>query len=121
MAYINERYSHEEFEVSIEVLEPTPDECDFENGMTISIDIDTFEEFSLEEFKELIKWMTEKSENIEKEFLPSGKRKKERKCRACGCTDTDCLNCIEKTGKPCHWVEEDLCSACQPESNKKHG
>lgn len=37
-----------------------------------------------------------------------------RKCRACGCTDDDCRQCIEKTGKPCSWVEQDLCSACRP-------
>lgn len=36
----------------------------------------------------------------------------ERKCRVCGCTDYDCRQCIEKTGESCHWVEEDLCSAC---------
>lgn len=37
---------------------------------------------------------------------------KERKCRVCGCTEENCSQCIEKTGGPCHWVEEDLCSAC---------
>ena len=36
-----------------------------------------------------------------------------RKCRVCGCTDDDCLQCIEKTGLRCHWVEDDLCSACK--------
>lgn len=36
-----------------------------------------------------------------------------RKCRVCGCTDHDCRQCIKKTGEPCHWVEEDLCSACE--------
>lgn len=36
----------------------------------------------------------------------------ERSCRVCGCTDWDCSQCVEKTGHPCHWVEEDLCSAC---------
>lgn len=36
----------------------------------------------------------------------------ERKCKVCGCTDKDCRQCIEKTGAPCHWVAEDLCSAC---------
>jgi len=35
------------------------------------------------------------------------------KCRVCGCTDDDCHQCIEKTGNPCHWVEDDLCSACK--------
>jgi PRTRC genetic system protein E len=35
-----------------------------------------------------------------------------RKCRVCGCTDSDCRQCIEKTGEPCYWVDDDLCSAC---------
>jgi hypothetical protein len=35
-----------------------------------------------------------------------------RICRVCGCTDDDCLECIERTGEPCSWVEGDLCSAC---------
>jgi hypothetical protein len=34
-------------------------------------------------------------------------------CRVCGCTDDDCRGCIERTGKPCWWVEPDLCSACE--------
>ena len=34
-------------------------------------------------------------------------------CRRCGCTEDDCSSCIAKTGEPCHWVEDDLCSACQ--------
>ena len=49
------------------------------------------------------------------EGLYKGKGKKikdVRRCRVCGCTDEDCRGCIEKTGEPCHWVEEDLCSAC---------
>lgn len=35
-------------------------------------------------------------------------------CKECGCTDLDCSQCIEKTGKPCYWVHNkyDLCSAC---------
>lgn len=37
---------------------------------------------------------------------------KVRTCRVCGCTDADCSGCIERTGEPCRWVEEDLCSAC---------
>jgi hypothetical protein len=39
----------------------------------------------------------------------------ERSCRACGCTDRDCSGCVKRTGKPCHWVEWDLCSACKKE------
>ena len=35
-----------------------------------------------------------------------------RACRVCGCTDEDCGGCVEKTGEPCHWVEDGLCSAC---------
>lgn len=38
-----------------------------------------------------------------------------RTCRVCGCTDSDCRQCIEATGKPCHWVQADLCSRCADE------
>ena len=38
----------------------------------------------------------------------------EMTCRVCGCTDHDCSGCVEKTGEPCHWVAENLCSACVP-------
>ena len=41
-----------------------------------------------------------------------------RTCRVCGCTDANCQQCIEKTGEPCHWVAEDLCSACVEETEK---
>ena len=33
-------------------------------------------------------------------------------CRKCGCIDSDCSGCVERTGEPCYWVEPDLCSAC---------
>jgi hypothetical protein len=36
----------------------------------------------------------------------------EQRCKKCGCTELDCSQCIEKTGEPCYWVKEDLCSAC---------
>ena len=41
-----------------------------------------------------------------------------RKCRVCGCTDANCIRCIEKTGMPCSWVETDLCSACVEAKDK---
>ncbi len=43
---------------------------------------------------------------------PSPKPQPPRRCRVCGCTDDDCSGCIERTGHPCCWVEDDLCSAC---------
>lgn len=33
-------------------------------------------------------------------------------CQICGCTDYDCRECIERTGEPCYWFSENLCSAC---------
>jgi hypothetical protein len=39
----------------------------------------------------------------------------DRTCRVCGCTDDDCRQCINKTGEPCSWIENDLCSACEIE------
>lgn len=44
----------------------------------------------------------------------ASRRAEIRRCRTCGCTDDDCRQCIEKTGQACHWIAEDLCSACAP-------
>lgn len=33
-------------------------------------------------------------------------------CRSCGCSDLDCSGCVERTGEPCEWIEDDLCSSC---------
>ena len=44
----------------------------------------------------------------------------EQTCRVCGCTEDDCRQCIAKTGVPCHWVEEDLCSACVDAKGEDH-
>jgi hypothetical protein len=33
-----------------------------------------------------------------------------RECRLCGCTDDRA--CVGADGNPCHWVWDDLCSAC---------
>jgi ParB/RepB/Spo0J family partition protein len=50
---------------------------------------------------------------VEQEKKPVAKEQKaERKCRICGCTEDNCKQCIVKTGKPCTWIEKDLCSAC---------
>ncbi|HRH71438.1 MAG TPA: hypothetical protein PLB89_18200 [Flavobacteriales bacterium] len=37
----------------------------------------------------------------------------ERECRVCHCTEMNA--CVSEDGVPCHWVEEDLCSACDPD------
>ncbi len=29
--------------------------------------------------------------------------------------DDDCIQCVQKTGKPCWWVSRDECSACRPD------
>jgi ParB/RepB/Spo0J family partition protein len=42
----------------------------------------------------------------------AGKKTSGMVCRSCGCTDTDCKRCIERTGAPCSWAEPGLCSAC---------
>jgi hypothetical protein len=39
-------------------------------------------------------------------------------CKKCGCTDGDCSQCIKRTGEQCHWVEDDLCSACVPQKKE---
>ena len=36
----------------------------------------------------------------------------EPQCRRCGCCDSDCSECMERTGTPCWWVQPHLCSGC---------
>jgi outer membrane murein-binding lipoprotein Lpp len=43
-----------------------------------------------------------------------------RACRVCGCTEDDCERCITRTGSPCHWVDYDLCSACETNPVNNH-
>lgn len=43
-----------------------------------------------------------------------------RACRQCGCTDDNCRACIARTGRPCSWVERDLCSACVKPATNGH-
>lgn len=45
--------------------------------------------------------------------MPMGQAKK-NVCRACGCTPENCSGCVQRTGKPCSWVDrgKSLCSAC---------
>jgi len=57
----------------------------------------------------IIKAATPKAEKPKK-----GKSVRAGVCRECGCTDDNCEQCIEATGEPCTWVEDDLCSACAP-------
>lgn len=46
----------------------------------------------------------------------------ERRCRICGCTNA--ASCVDPNGMgpgepaPCHWVAEDLCSACEPRAER---
>lgn len=47
-----------------------------------------------------------------REVLAWLERAQSARCRICGCTDADCRQCIERTGEPCSWVAEGLCSAC---------
>lgn len=49
--------------------------------------------------------------------------KEELACRICGCTENDCRQCVDKTGKTCSWIhsegEKPLCSACGEEIYKE--
>lgn len=42
-----------------------------------------------------------------------------RRCRTCGCTETDNRACVEAQGFPCWWTAEDLCSRCDPEARSE--
>ena len=43
-----------------------------------------------------------------------GREKVPGVCVICGCTEDKCQQCIERTGEPCSWANEErrLCTAC---------
>ncbi len=75
MAYINGEFEHKDYEIKIEVLEPTKDENWYGEGLKIDVDWDSFVNLSLSEFREVLKWMSEKADYIEKNFTKDGKLK----------------------------------------------
>lgn len=44
-------------------------------------------------------------------------------CLICGCTDNNCSQCVEKTGEPCYWIDnnKNLCSACSKDAAERIG
>ena len=76
MAYINGEFEHDDYEIKIEVLEPNKGETDFGKGMQILVDWDNMRSTTLDEFRNVLKWMSEKADFIEKNFTKNGKKKK---------------------------------------------
>jgi hypothetical protein len=75
MAYVNGEFKNEFHEIKIEVLEPTKEENNYAEGMKIDVDWDSFTDLSMKEFREVIKWMSEQADYIEKNFTKKGKKK----------------------------------------------
>jgi hypothetical protein len=75
MAYINGEFDHEDHEIKIQVLEPTKGENDFGEGMQIQVDWDSMSSTTLDEFRNILKWMSEKADYIEQNFTKKGKLK----------------------------------------------
>ena len=106
-------------------------EAEKEHSMNMEI-ADETAEMSEEQFKALKKKKEaekERKEAVEKKEqligvdLAKGSDKTilteiEETCITCGCTEKDCKQCVEKTGKPCHWVANSKCSACFDEEGK---
>lgn len=78
MAYINGEFKNENHDITIEVLEPDKGEASYGEGMQIHVDWDSFSCTSLSEFREIIKWMEDKADYIEKNFTKNGKLKKKQ-------------------------------------------
>ena len=45
----------------------------------------------------------------------------EVKCVECGCTDTDCRQCVAAQGHSCYWVGPGKCSRCFDENGQLKG
>lgn len=73
MGYVNGKYENDIHGMTIEVLEPTKDESNYCNGLQIQIEIACCSTSSLDEFRELAKWMLERADFIQNNFTKKGK------------------------------------------------
>ena len=76
MAHINAEFKHEDYEITVSVLEPTKDEISYCQGMRIDVQWSSFDDLSLKEFRNVLEWMSEKADYIKKNFTSKGKLKR---------------------------------------------
>jgi hypothetical protein len=77
MAHINATFKHDYHDISIEVLEPTKSECDYEEGMQIKVNWDVFS-ISFDEFIKTIRWLNSVANHIDMNFEKDGKTLKRK-------------------------------------------
>ena len=72
MAHINGEFKHDFHQITIEVLQPTKDECDY-GEMQIQVDWGHFESLNLEQFRKVAQWFNRMADYIELNFEKDGK------------------------------------------------
>lgn len=72
MAYITGEFQHQQREIKIEVLQPTNDENDFEDGMKVNVDWENMQDFKTSEVKEICKWISDTMDIIDRDFNKDG-------------------------------------------------
>jgi hypothetical protein len=75
MAYITGKFEYPGAEIVVEVLQPTKDENDFENGMNIQVGWDDMSEWKPDELRHALKWLSDTVDAIEKGFNKDGSKK----------------------------------------------
>jgi len=72
MAYVNAEYQHPKHEITLSVLEPTPDENSYKQGMRVDIECSMFLSVSPTQLRSIGKWFAERADFIEKNFNKKG-------------------------------------------------
>ncbi len=72
MAYITGKSEHSIHRVKIEVLQPTDDEADFEDGLKTQLEIESMDEYTTNELREIAHWLIEKADHIDQIFNSDG-------------------------------------------------
>jgi len=75
MAYITGEFKYPGGEIVVEVLQPTKDENDFENGMNIQINWDDMSEWKPDELRHALKWLSGIVDTIETDYNKDGSKK----------------------------------------------
>lgn len=75
MAYINGEYKHPNYEIEVQVLEPTKGEMTYSEGRKININWDSMLDISTGELARIIRWFQQVKNHIAYNFDRKGRKK----------------------------------------------
>lgn len=75
MAYITGEYNHEDYDITVQVLQPTKDEESYREGRKVDVDWDSMLSLTTAEITNVLNWLKSVNVHIKKNFDRKGRKK----------------------------------------------